>query len=895
MTPFSDGLDAVILRLGRAGYHTLREPIDISAISSDDMMIDCEVIARNDQYQILYMETESNWRSIARSVAEKQDAPCLVVTKYDDSFIMTTVQDKMTRHPKTRHIVISPDSEKYSLSEFVRLIKSTPEDDHVSIDERVQAVFDAFSRYDEAIKRFGENLEDVISDTRDLISSRTAGSERYKRESAKFVAVCKEILNDTIGQSDITAMLIQHIVTARIFAMVYDYDFYKNNSIARELERLRSILGISDTLIDYSSIELVAESITDNEGRQRFIRDIYETFYKKYDPRRVSRDGIVYTPTEIIDFILNSVQYVLKTEFETDFSDRAVKVLDPFTGTGTFLARLLESGMLGGDLAAKYQNDIFANELLLLAFYIATVNIESAYASTANSEHIPFEGMNYTDTIEMDPRYLEGEHRRQEDAKIDKQFVDIRKRRQKQRKSNLNVIIGNPPYSAGQKNANDDNKNVRYPEIEKRIKDTYIKKAPKGNTRQMYNSYIKSLRWASDRLGESGIIGFIMPSAWITGNAEAGIRACLEEEFTDVWCFDLRGDVKKADWRKEGDKIFGSGSTVGVAIIILVKNPKNKGCTIRYKDIGDCLSRKDKLQAIRKYESVNGIRDWMEITPDRYNDWLNQRELTHDDWTRHSAMGSKEGKAGKTDSVLFAQYSLGLATHRDRWVYNTSRIELKNNMKRHIDYCNSQDPDNFIKDPKHAMWNAELSVELKKLRRQGTAPKLDDSHIRTASFRPFFKQYLYFDPVFIAAKYRIPSFFPHADSKNLAIVVPDKIKGQFSAHVTDITPDLHIHEASQTFPLRAKNDIGRDIRPTVSRLQTPDSRLQTPDSRLQTPDSRLQTPDSRLQTPDSRLIENLAIIVPDKTKGEFSTFITNLTPDLEIVHHGQVFPMKVME
>ncbi len=799
---FSDSLDVLSRHLGRAGYHTMREPIDIGAISSSDM-IDCEIIARNDEYNILYMETESNWRGTARSVAESQNAPCLVATKYDDSMIMTTIQDKMTRNPRPRHIVIAPDSEKYGLPAFVRMIRATDEDNFLSIDERVQEAFDVFSKYDEALKKFEENLDDVIQDTRELVLSSARKNERYLAESEKFAAVCREILNDTIDQNSIIDMLIQHVITSRIFAMIYDYDFTKNNSIAQELERLRELLAIPDKFSNYSSIELVAESITDNENRQHFIRNIYETFYKKYDPKRAKRDGIVYTPIEVVDFILNSVQHVLKTEFKTDFSNRSVKILDPFTGTGTFLARLLNSGMLGDKLTEKYRDDMFANEVLLLAFYIATVNMESTHAIA--NHYAPFEGMNYTDTFMMDPRYLEGTHHRQEETKIDKEFVDIRKRRQKQRKSNLHVIVGNPPYSAGQSNYNEQNQNIEYPEMNNRIEYTYLEKTKTinpeiGALNTLYDSYIQSMRWASDRIGESGIIGFVTNGSFIRSDAGAGVRACLQEEFTDVWVFDLRGNQRTQGEisKKEGGKIFGSGSRAPVAITILVKNhKKSHPGTIHYKDIGDYHTREQKLSIIRDVISIQGISDWQTIIPDEHYDWVDQR---NPEFNKYLPIGSKDAKKGK-EGAIFRIYANGVKTKRDVWTYNSSKKTLSDNMKTCIRYCNSQDLDNPIINPKKAKWSMELSTLLKRHGKQ----KFQKNRIRIALYRPFFKQYLYLDKIFNQTPGFAFKSFPKPDSKNLAIVVPDKGIGEkFSGLMTDVTPDLHVIAQSQAFPLKTK-------------------------------------------------------------------------------------------
>ena len=323
---------------------------------------------------------------------------------------------------------------------------------------------------------------------------------------------------------------------------------------------------------------------------------------------------------------------------------------------------------------------------------------------------------------------------------------------------------------------------------------TYIKNAPKGNTRGLYNSYIKALRWVSERIGDSGVIGLITPSAYITGNSEAGIRACLGMEFTDVYCFDLRGDVKgKQDWRREGGKIFGSGSTVGTAITILVKNPAKQSCTIHYHDIGDYLDRDKKLEKIKEYGSIAGIQDWQIITPDRYHDWLNQRESS-DKWDSMTSMGSKEGKR---EDTMFHMYSNGLKTRRDEWVYNASFLDLVYNMTRTIEHCTKQDLNDFDKNKKYVAWTEKLVERLRKL---DILPMFEEIHIRTALYRPFIKQYLYSDYTFIDDRALIPTLYPHPDSKNHSIMVPDKIKGEFSTFITDITPDLHIHEASNAFP-----------------------------------------------------------------------------------------------
>ncbi len=614
----------------------------------------------------------------------------------------------------------------------------------------------------------------------------------------------KHIVGFTLTYEQTIRALSQHAVMSRVFNVM----FPKNaNPVASAFDNTMQRLNIQGQLEQfeafYTGIQADIELFKEPDAKQDFLRAIYDAFFIGSDKKSADKHGIVHTPVEIVNFILESVRHVLESEFGKTFNDRAVKVLDPFTGTGIFLAQLIERGMISDDaLPDKYQNDIYANEIMLPAFYVAMSNIEASYQKMMG-EYTPFGGISYLDTFTQHPSYrLDAEQRKEQIKITDDSLEEAMTRVKRQNMDYVNVIVGNPPYSGGQKTANEDNKNVSHPYLGDSVSKTYIKNAPKGNTRGLYNSYIKALRWVSERIGDSGVIGLITPSAYITGNSEAGIRACLGMEFTDVYCFNLRGDVKgKQDWRREGGKIFGSGSTVGTAITILVKNPAKQSCTIHYHDIGDYLDRDKKLEKIKEYGSIAGIQDWQIITPDRYHDWLEQRGDTSERWDSMTSMGSKEGKRGKTNDVMFEMYSRGIVSSRDPWAYNSHIEKLGNNMKRHINYCNKQDLDNFLVDPKQAKKNSSMIERMKKL---GRKVDFDKNKIRTALYRPFFKQYLYSDPIFIEADYHIPSFYPHPDSKNHSIMVPDKIKDEFSTFITDITPDLHIHEASQCFPMRVK-------------------------------------------------------------------------------------------
>ena len=726
------------------------------------------------------------------------------------------------------------------------------------------------------LARWAGDVADVVSRMQERIKLVVDGPARDTFDT--YMTGLRDIMHDSVSETEGIGMLAQHMVTRRIFnALFGEDDFARSNPMAVSLDNvldgLRSY-GLDSELRDldgfYESIERRISGLDSPNARQRVISELYGTFFKKAFPKMADRLGIVYTPTEIVDFIMRSVDHVLRENFGKGLTNEGVNVIDPFTGAGTFIARLLSSdlGLIWDeDIGRKYGGEIFANEIVLLAYYIASVNCESIYGQRTGMFE-PFEGLSFTDTF--NPGNL--------DEHAGDVMVGPKRRIGRRRTAEITCVVGNPPYSGRQKSANEDNLNVKHPNIEARVKDTYIKAYGSGGD-SLYNSYIKALRWASDHIGELGVIGFVMPSAWLSGNAEAGIRACVVDEFTDVWCFDLRGDVLRGDWRKEGGKIFDSGSTVGITITILAKNPKRRECVVHYYGVGDGMTREQKLQAVKDVKSIAGV-DWgAPIIPNKYHDWLDQRG-EECGWDNMVPIGSDGGKRGKSDRAMFEQYCLGLTTARDGWAYNSSKDVLLDNMGRHIDYCNKQDPDDFQIDPKNAKWNTQLYTALKRLQH---TPTLDKSKVRSSMYRPFFKQHLYFDPTFIAAAYKIPKFFPRGDVGNPTILVPDKTKGAFTTIITDRTPDMQNVMNGQAFPLKTKSETVDKVRPAGS-SQIP-----------KFPIGHIPNANRTTNVARRGQHSNLAIIVPDKIKGEFSGFITDITPDLEVVHHGQVLPMSVCD
>ena len=698
---------------------------------------------------------------------------------------------------------------------------------------------------------------------------------KIQPKTAKIIGDLHKNLQSVVGSTitliETVKALAQHAVMNRVFVTLFPgYE----NPVASAFNKVLDKIDIRHQLKSlenyYQVIAYDIEQFETPEQKQEFIRIIYDSFFRGADKKASIKHGIVYTPIEIVDFIINSVQHVLQTEFGKSFDDRCVKILDPFTGTGTFITRLLESGMISQDnLYAKYKNDIYANEIMLPAYYVAMANIETSYQKMKGSKdkmgkYVPFDGISYMDTFDQHPLYrLEKRYREKQLQLTDLNLKEAQARTRRQGMDAINVIFGNPPYMGGQETADQDNAATRHTILENRIKNTYTSKAREigfnGAILKPNNAYFKALRWASDRIENSGIIGFITPSAYITGNSEVGVRTCVQQEFTDVWVFNLLG---QKGMKGHGRNIFeypGSnegGTTVGVAIIILVKNQKKRNNKIYYYQLPELeYQGEQKRSCVQKLKSIENIK-WKLIKPDKHNDWLNQRGDTSEQFEAYTPMGSKESRRGNTNKSIFKTYSNGIKTNRDAWVYNSINVELKNNIKKTIEYCNKQnwkDADKFEKNEKNIAWTIRLSENLKHLEKP---LKFDKTKVRTALYRPFIKQYLYFDKLWNEVQYHIPSFFPNLNVENSIIMIPDKTT-KFSTMITDTTPDLEVIHHGQCFPFKTKKHI-----------------------------------DTHTHTHTHSNL-NLCILVPDKIKSEFSVFITNLIPDLHILETSQVFPFRV--
>ncbi len=637
---------------------------------------------------------------------------------------------------------------------------------------------------------------------------------KERRAFEEFATELRDDLNDSITDEEIVEMLAQHLITKPVFEAVFaGSEFATRNPISVALQKVLDVLDKqhlakeTDSLESfYASVKSRAEGIDNAEGRQRIIVELYDKFFRNAFKKLTERLGIVYTPVEVVDFILHSVAHLLKEEFGQSLGSSGVHIIDPFTGTGTFITRLLQSGLIAPEeLERKYKKEIHANEIILLAYYIAGVNIEAVYHDLVQGKkYEPFEGIVLTDTFQM----------YEKPDQYDALLVDNSMRRVRQKGLDIRVIIGNPPYSAGQNSANDNNQNVEYPQLDERIEKTYAARSTATLKNKLYDSYVRAIRWASDRVGKSGIIGFVTNAGWVEANTADGLRKCLVDEFSSLYVFHLRGDAhtQGEQRKKERGNVFGGGTRTPIAISLLVKNPtRGTPGQVYFHDIGDYLDREQKLARVRMLASVVGIEKasgWKVVQPNLQGDWLNQRIAGFE---KFLPMGNKKGGG----PALFENYSAGVLTSRDAWAFNASRRAVGANMDQMIAFYNDEvarfarahkkgaevvraDVISFVnKDPTKISWDGRQF--------DGVAKNLkmtfDEKGVRVSLYRPYTKTWVYFDRLFNARVYQLPKLYPSVDVENLAIVTNSHYQGTgFYAIMTDSLPDYHTNGDAQAFP-----------------------------------------------------------------------------------------------
>ncbi|WP_370550974.1 type ISP restriction/modification enzyme [Corynebacterium sp. LK31] len=636
-----------------------------------------------------------------------------------------------------------------------------------------------------------------------------------RTEFDSFVEGLRNNLNDGISEDDAISMLSQHLITAPVFnALFENHDFIIHNPVAQVMEKM--VGALSEANLDteteslekfYESVRVRASEVKSASGKQQVIKELYERFFQKAFKKQAESLGIVYTPVEIVDFILRAADDVSKKHFGKGLTDEGVCILDPFAGTSTFTVRLLQSGLIRPeDLARKYANELFATEIMLLAYYVSAVNIETTYnalreeAALRNGApipaYVPFANIALADTFQI---HEEGDI---QDLHI---FQENNATIERQKNAPINVVIGNPPYSSGQKSANDLNANLKYPSLDKRIAETYAAKSTATNKNSLYDSYLRAFRWATDRIGDQGVVAFVSNGGWIDGNTGDGVRLSMAEDFTDLYVFNLRGNQRTAgeQSRKEGGKVFGSGSRNTVAITIGVKNPVKSGFQLHYRDIGDYLTAVEKLRIVDS-ETVESI-EWEPISPNTYGDWVNQRSEEFETWP---VIGEKNG----TSTKFFSTFSGGLKTGRDVWMYSQTEDILLRNLQTltatyaeatsalqkwlvtaGVDRPKEADVTRFLQqNPRFADTSKiSWSAILKNLSAKNTQVAVKKKRVFESLYRPFTKMRAYFEPALNDRQYQLPSIFPTPAHSNVGILISAAAaSAPFTCNATNLIPDL---------------------------------------------------------------------------------------------------------
>ena len=675
-------------------------------------------------------------------------------------------------------------------------------------------------------EQWAKSVAEIAERQMTRIQTLITNDQTHQIEFANFLGGLQKNINPSITEQQAVEMLSQHIITKPVFEALFEgYSFVKNNPISVSMQSMLDLL--EDQSFDkdaetlqkfYESVRMRASGIDNAEGKQRIIIELYDKFFKTAFPKMVEQLGIVYTPVEVVDFIIHSVNDILKKEFGRSIADENIHVLDPFTGTGTFITRLFQSGLIPEkDLERKYRHEIHANEIVLLAYYIAAVNIENAFHDATldpddgigKAKYIPFDGICLTDTFQL------GETDASEKM-FSEMFPQNSERVEKQKKAPLRVIIGNPPYSIGQKSANDNAQNQNYPRLDSRISETYADGSSATSVKALYDAYIKAFRWATDRLDENGgVIAFITNSGWIEKGGFDSMRKCFENDFSSIFILNLRGAIKGKSGeaaKREGQNVFDI--MTGVAVTILVKNPlsKKQKAKIHYRDIGEYLTRKEKLEILIKQKSIsNSSYESLILSPNEHGDWLSKRNNIFSTYIQLEPNKKFDLKS----QSFFILNSLGINSNRDAWVYNSSKKQLIEKMKNHVDYYNNQvssfrsallnnpklSVDSFKDNsPEKISWSSSLVDNLRRLK----IAEFEMEKINIGTYRPFFKQFIYRGDKMIHRRGQFDQLFPSPTNKNITICVSglntrlDKTSVFISTNVTDLNC---LDAGTQCFPL----------------------------------------------------------------------------------------------
>lgn len=646
-----------------------------------------------------------------------------------------------------------------------------------------------------AVEQFKVDLPAVLESLRAMIEASLKAQTAFRKAAGDFLTHAQEAINPNLTEADVREMLIQHILTGEVFQAVFPgTNYHEDNNIACALHKLEATFFTGNTKHQtlkglaayYGAIRKAAAEIDTHHEKQAFLKAIYENFYKVYNPKAADRLGVVYTPNEIVRFMIESADWLCEHHFKRSLVDKDVHILDPATGTGTFICEAIEHFRgQPAKLKHKYRHELHANEVAILPYYVANLNIEATYAQLMG-EYQEFPGLCFVDTL--DNTYALRKHAGHMDDLFGSVSDDNVKRIRIQNSRRISVIIGNPPYNANQLNENENNKNREYPEIDKRIKDTYIAASTAQKTK-VYDMYSRFFRWASDRLDENGVLAFITNRSFIDSRTFDGFRAVAAKEFNEIRIVDLGGDVR-ANPKLSGTTHNVFGIQTGVAISFMVKRAKQKGCRIFYARRPEMETAEEKLAFLHNARLRE--MDFEEVTPDAKHNWIN---LTSNDFDTLMPLASKETKVAKTaakERAIFKLFSLGVVTNRDEWVYD-ERDSLLDEKVRFLIHEYNADIDRLEKDASSApgeaiKWTRAVKADLQKRIRY----EFDETAAVTACYRPYVKRRLYFHPKLNEMQYQLPAIFGRGHDRNRCIALTDATAQKpWMTCAVDQVPDLH--------------------------------------------------------------------------------------------------------
>ena len=796
------------------GYIHHNELYNIKNISKNKLVNSCHVIAKKENFLIIYVDVKSNWRSITTELISKNNNICLIITHVAKNHYVFSTSIHVDGIQKFSHVIINDSTRQNILKKFIIKMRIKQEDTDVDAKSTIQKAFTEFDIYRQAIDEFAENLNHVISDTRNMINTLGKSNLEYNKAQQKFLKICKVTISDKITFKEITEMLIQHIITYGIFMRVYgEHNSHKINSLVGNLNHLVELLGMSPETVNvnHTTIKMVAESITENKDRQELLKKVYEIFYEKYNRNAADIQGIVYTPFEIVDFMIKFTDDLLEKHFNSSLSKKNVRVLDPATGTGTFVSHILEY-IDKDNLESKYKNDLFVNDISILSYYVATLNIENTFKKRAEKSR-EFTNISWADTLDTGVSDLVNTNTWSEGRGTVKGISKLND-------TVISVIIGNPPYNAMQVSYNDNNAAKKYPKVDERIRETFVKNGLKKSKNTQYDMYKRFLRWSIDSMGKTGIIAFVSNNSFLKATSDDGFRKVMAEEFDHIYTINLKGNGRLSGEarRKEGEKIFGQKARVGISLSFFIKTGKKKKDDlgeIHYSEVADYLKIQEKFKWLK--DNSFDTLEWESIVPDKNNTWLNQ---TNDDFGSLIPLISDDGKS------VFRELTMGCMSGRDDWtydfngdvlkekiiffikLYNKFVKEYKNNEIKisgnKINYASpnikNKDSDFYkIKQSDDTLKNIQRTIKL----------AYSDTMIKKSIYRPFVEKYQYFDKIIT---HRIRKFdrvfYNSGENKLLCFSNPDPSR-LFRTLATNKITDCHVVGDAQCIPLLIYGDVNK--------------------------------------------------------------------------------------